>query len=97
MGLEWPVSPQVFAGLVCLAARVVEGRIIEHVTRTHQASLRKLEASADHPGGPSKREGLASLRAVGMSGPWCEPRIHPATNIGMVNGSSISPTAGKLP
>jgi fructose 1,6-bisphosphate aldolase/phosphatase len=32
---------------------------------------------------------------TGMIGAWCEPRMHPATVYGKVNGSSTSPTAGR--
>lgn len=33
---------------------------------------------------------------TGMSGAWCEPRMHPATKWPIAKGARISPVAGKL-
>ena len=52
---------------------------------------------ATNRGGPSNRAGCASFSPTGISGPLCEPRIQPSTVYAVANGSSTSPTAGKLP
>src|SRR5579883_2646164 len=92
--LKWAMAAHIVGDLVRLGAGAVEGSIGKEVARPDEAPSAIWNPAAITRGGPSKRDGVASANETGISGPRCEPRIHPSTRCGKVKGSSTSPTAG---